>query len=349
VDLAVVFRAVPEHYYIHNEHRGETLHRSTSESIHREVIALDVVQGARVLEIGTGTGYSGALLAALAGASGRVTSIDISEHLISWADRLHRQRGLTTITCHVVDGMAGYPPHAPYQRIVAWCTPPRLPRAWVDQLTPDGRIVTCLPIAAQPSTTLITTISLTTGQPRVDTMTFGGYAQSTASAVEDALTIPGRWVDHIHQQPEPAWISIGWRDRDDQQHTGARTALHLLLNPQHTETYNGSPLDWLSWTAYSVVAAGHNRSVAALHNGVRGVGHTTASSAAMILTNSTIIADSPHSPSLAALRSWLDQWEHAGRPAATWYTPTLTPNDDDAPSGWDLTIDPGTPPTAERR
>ncbi|MBQ1049260.1 methyltransferase domain-containing protein [Micromonospora sp. C51] len=122
VDLAVVFHAVPERYYVHNEHRGETLHRSASESIHRELIALDVVEGARVLEIGTGTGYSGALLAALAGASGRVTSIDISEHLISWADRLHRQRGLTTITCHLADGMAGYPPHAPYQRLVAWCT-----------------------------------------------------------------------------------------------------------------------------------------------------------------------------------------------------------------------------------
>ncbi|WP_374224615.1 methyltransferase domain-containing protein [Micromonospora sp. C51] len=122
MDLAVVFHAVPERYYVHNEHRGETLHRSASESIHRELIALDVVEGARVLEIGTGTGYSGALLAALAGASGRVTSIDISEHLISWADRLHRQRGLTTITCHLADGMAGYPPHAPYQRLVAWCT-----------------------------------------------------------------------------------------------------------------------------------------------------------------------------------------------------------------------------------
>ena len=340
VGSAFVFGTVPERYYVDHEHRGATLHRSAAESIHREVTALDVTEGAHVLEIGTGTGYSGALLAALAGTSGRVTSIDISDHLVHWAERLHRQRGLTTITCHVADGITGYPPHAPYQRLVAWCTPPRLPRAWTDQLTPDGRIVACLPIAAQPSTTLITTITLTAGQPCVDTLTFGGYAQSTTTAVDDALTIPGRWVDHIHHQPHPAWISIGWRDHDNQQHTGARAALNLLLHPGHTETYPGAPLDWLSWTTYTVPAAGNHRTVAALPDGLRGIGHTTATSAAMILTNATIIADSPYSPSLAALRTWLDQWEHADRPAATWYAPTLTPSNDDASPGWDLTIHP---------
>ncbi|MET7949006.1 methyltransferase domain-containing protein [Micromonospora sp. NPDC005324] len=330
--------AVPEHYYVDNEHRGETLHRSAAQAIHRDVIALNVGDSARVLEIGTGTGYSGALLAAHAGPTGHVTSIDISDHLVGWANQLHHQRGVTTITCHVADGMAGYPPHAPYQRLVAWCTPPRLPRAWVEQLTPDGRIVACLPIAAQPSTTLIATITLTAGQPHIETITFGGYAQSTAVPVDDVLTIPGRWVDYCIQQPEPAWISISWRDRDDQHHSGARTALNLLLNPGHTETYAHAPLDWLSWTAFSVIVGGHHRSIAALRDGIRGIGHTTATSAAVILTDSTIIADSPDSASLTALRTWLGRWEQAARPAVDWFTPTLTLIEDGDLPGWDLQI-----------
>jgi protein-L-isoaspartate(D-aspartate) O-methyltransferase len=337
-----LFDRVPERYYTHNEHRGETLHRSAAEAIHRDVIALDVNEGTRVLEIGTGTGYSGALLAAQAGTTGRVTSIDISDHLTGWAERLHRRRAVTTITCHVADGMSGYLPHAPYQRIVAWCTPPRLPRAWVDQLTPDGRIVACLPIAAQPSSTLIATITLSAGQPRVETVTFGGYAQSTTTAVDDALTIPGRWVDHHIDQPQPAWISVGWRDHDDPHHTGARTALNHLLNPGHTETYERAPLDWLSWTAYSLIADDPGRTVAALGSGMRGIGHTTVATAAVILTDGTILADAPTSPSLTALRTWLTRWEQARRPKAAWFGTILVPNDGDDLPGWDLRITAGT-------
>ncbi len=129
--------------------------------------------------------------------------------------------------------------------------------------------------------------------PHVGTVTFGGYAQSTATAVDDdALTLPGRWVDHHTDHPRPAWISIGWRDHDDPRHTGTRTALHLLHRPGHTETIHHTPLDWLSWTAYTVIAGGLHRGIAALDDGRRGIGP----------------------PSLTALRSWLHRWEQAGRP-----------------------------------
>ncbi|MCX4967133.1 hypothetical protein OHA98_20535 [Streptomyces sp. NBC_00654] len=53
------------------------------------------------------------------------------------------------------------------------------------------------------------------------------------------------------------------------------------------------------------------------------IGHSTATTAAVLQQDGTILADRPGSPSLAVLRDWLTAWESAGRPAPETYTPTL--------------------------
>lgn len=59
----------------------------------------------------------------------------------------------------------------------------------------------------------------------------------------------------------------------------------------------------------------------------------------MIQQDGVILADSPDSPSLFALRDWLTGWEEAGRPAPETYTPTLVPaGDDPGPAGWHLRL-----------
>jgi protein-L-isoaspartate(D-aspartate) O-methyltransferase len=249
---------------------------------------------------------------------------------------LQNQRGLTTVRCHHADGMAGYPREAPFDRIVAWCTPPRLPRSWIDQLTPGGRLVVCLPVAALPSTTVIATIVADHGQPQVEAFTFGGYAQSTTSAVADVHSVPPRWVDWCIPHPVPTWIAIAWRANDDWLRTGARTALDLLLDPGHTEVYEHDPVDWRSWNAYTAVHGGRQLSTVSLHGQVRGIGHTTPGSAAVLQTDGVIVADSPRSPSLQALRSWLQHWERVGRPAAEAFTSALVSVTGDDLPGWDL-------------
>jgi protein-L-isoaspartate(D-aspartate) O-methyltransferase len=330
------FDAVPAQVYTHHERYGETVHRSQPESIRRELAALQVRAGDRVLEIGTGSGYSGAILAKLCGPRGRVTSVDISDDLVRRATAIHAERGVTGVDCHLADGLAGYPAAAPYHRAVAWCAPPRLPRTWTEQVVDGGRIVACLPIAQLPSTTLIATITVEAGQPRIDAVTGGGYAQSTTTAVDDALTVPGRWVDWCDHQPDPSWIAIGWRADDDDQRTAARSALNHLLHPGHTETYNRQPLDWRSWHTYAAALGDPHLSLASLRNQIRGLGHTTATSAAVILTDATLIADSPDSPSLSILRDWLEHWERAGRPAADSFTTALVPYHGSDLPGWDL-------------
>ena len=101
---------------------------------------LDVQKGHKVLEIGTGTGYNAALLAHRLGAE-NVVSIEIDPEIAQQARTSLTTAGhnLRVITG---DGAVGYPPDAPYDRIIVTCSVATVPWAWVEQTRPGGVIVT---------------------------------------------------------------------------------------------------------------------------------------------------------------------------------------------------------------
>lgn len=100
---------------------------------------LDVADGQRVLEIGTGTGYNAALLSyRLCDAS--VTSIDIDPALTETARERLAELGYRP-HLSAGDGAEGVAVHAPYDRIVATCGVPAIPSAWITQLASGGLIV----------------------------------------------------------------------------------------------------------------------------------------------------------------------------------------------------------------
>ena len=103
---------------------------------------LEVRDGDRVLEIGTGTGYSTALLAHRLGGA-LVTSVEVDPAVAGRAASALRATGYAP---HLVtgDGLAGYPDRAPYDRIIATCSVRHIPRAWLAQAAPGARIVVTL-------------------------------------------------------------------------------------------------------------------------------------------------------------------------------------------------------------
>jgi len=100
---------------------------------------LDVADGHRALEIGTGTGYNAALLSHRLG-DANVTSIDIDPALVETARGRLADLGYRP-QLSVGDGAEGVAEQAPYDRIVATCGVPTVPRAWITQLTASGLIV----------------------------------------------------------------------------------------------------------------------------------------------------------------------------------------------------------------
>ncbi|WP_049573986.1 methyltransferase domain-containing protein [Streptomyces sp. SBT349] len=101
---------------------------------------LAVRPGDRVLEIGTGTGWTAALLCYLAGDAPEVTSVEIDAALAATAEAGLRTAG-TAPRVVVGDGEDGHPPGAPFDRVHVTCGVRDIPYAWVAQTRPGGVIV----------------------------------------------------------------------------------------------------------------------------------------------------------------------------------------------------------------
>ncbi|MCG6494744.1 methyltransferase domain-containing protein [Kitasatospora sp. A2-31] len=101
--------------------------------------ALNVEDGNRVLEIGTGTGWNAALLAHRLG-PGNVVTVEV-DHYSAAAARQRLAKAGYAPTSVVGDGADGYAKGAPYDRVIATCSVGRIPQAWVEQARPGGVIV----------------------------------------------------------------------------------------------------------------------------------------------------------------------------------------------------------------
>jgi methyltransferase of ATP-grasp peptide maturase system len=99
--------------------------------------------GQDILEIGTGTGYSTALACERLGDKGEVTSIEVDPHRLAQAAAALYGCGYSPDLA-VADGLYGYWPSAPFDRIVAACSVRAIPAAWLAQTRPGGQILTTL-------------------------------------------------------------------------------------------------------------------------------------------------------------------------------------------------------------
>ena len=94
--------------------------------------------GDRVLEIGTGSGYQAAVLAAI---GCEVWSIEIVEPLARSAAARLESLGYLKVRVRAGDGYAGWPEVAPFKAILITAAPPRIPDPLIEQLAVGGRLI----------------------------------------------------------------------------------------------------------------------------------------------------------------------------------------------------------------
>jgi protein-L-isoaspartate(D-aspartate) O-methyltransferase len=133
--------------------------------------ALGVLPAHRVLEIGTGSGYQAAVLSALAR---EVFTVEIVPELARGAASLLRELGYANVRVREGDGYAGWPEHAPFDRIMVTAAPDEIPLPLIEQLAPGGRLV--IPVGPQGDAQWMTIVD------------------KTATGVAERRTIPVQFV-----------------------------------------------------------------------------------------------------------------------------------------------------------
>ncbi len=104
----------------------------------RALSALSIEPGNRVLEVGTGTGFTAAVMARLAG---RVISLERYRTLADLARTRVEQLALSNVVVRQADGSPGLVAEGPFDRIVVWASFDAHPRLFVDQLSSGGVMV----------------------------------------------------------------------------------------------------------------------------------------------------------------------------------------------------------------
>jgi protein-L-isoaspartate(D-aspartate) O-methyltransferase len=141
-------RAVPRELFVPDELRrrayedaalpigeGQTISQPYMVAAILQALALNGRE--RVLDVGTGSGYQAAVLAAM---GAKVHGIEIIEPLAEEASERLRRLGYPVDVVHG-DGWKGRPEHAPYDAILVAAAPPQIPEALKDQLRVGGRLV----------------------------------------------------------------------------------------------------------------------------------------------------------------------------------------------------------------
>ena len=107
---------------------------------------LDVRSGDRVLDVGSGSGWSTAILARLVGPEGRVLGVELEEELVERSSAALER--MPTAHVRVANpGSLGSPEDGPFDRILVSAGTDRVPQELVEQLTEDGAMV--LPLSGR--------------------------------------------------------------------------------------------------------------------------------------------------------------------------------------------------------
>lgn len=279
---------------------------TTSRAIKRDLELLDVQEGNQILEIGTGSGFSGALLSYLVGSSGFVESLDIEPDLTKRAKKMFKKMDINNVRFETKDGRLGEEKYAPYDRIIAWTTPDLLPKSWVEQLGENGYILSPFRILPLADSMVMVRFKIEGGILKGGEVTEGSYIPMTSEPVKKFF---GHEVhaDLVGEGEEPFWASSHWMKEIQSKEWKEK---FLNAKPQKSPFQeNGRDI-----RAY-LLGKQPEGFTTAFHPDHGGwIGYSTPSGFALVSRHEDqwILSDENHTN---ILRKWWNDWHSLGKPS----------------------------------
>jgi protein-L-isoaspartate(D-aspartate) O-methyltransferase len=101
---------------------------------------LDIKEGQKILEVGSGSGWQTAILACLVGC-GKIYSIERHLELAEFAKKNLNKLGIPNVKIILGDGSLGFPEESPFDRIIITAACKKIPDSLLEQLSIDGLLI----------------------------------------------------------------------------------------------------------------------------------------------------------------------------------------------------------------
>ena len=146
-----VFRKVPRHNFVPESLKNKAYENAPIRIMKKQTISqpsvvsrmtewLDLKEGQKVLEIGSGSGWQSAILAKIVG-NGKIFTVERHSELASFAKKNLEKLGINNVEIILGDGRLGLEEESPFDRIMVTAACREVPQALLDQLSLDGLLI----------------------------------------------------------------------------------------------------------------------------------------------------------------------------------------------------------------
>jgi protein-L-isoaspartate(D-aspartate) O-methyltransferase len=324
-----------DYYFYATDSRGEKIPQTSNPSIISSMLnLLDVNEGDSVLEIGTGSGYSTALLANLVGSTGKIVSIDIVPELVTRASSIFTEQGLEYVKVMQGDGRKGAIHEGPFDRIILWATAACIHSELIEQLSSDGIMVAPINLLPLLGSTVVVRLKRSDGILIGERITPGGFVNLSNEPQQQWMG-PFDGADVLiedNNEPELGVSSMWLKALEIEERKKMINKLFSMNITQKNAFNSDEDMNDLRVFLLAKNPIGLSTLFSKQHGSSIGFSQHDGFAFISLKTGACIYCGNPKA--MDVLKAWIREWRNSGRPGFE----QVTPYADQMKGGWRINL-----------